>query len=447
MKKNWVFLGGLLAAVLVSLCFFGVRLRIAPRWILSRSLESAIEQLESRFENSPAHLLSDVLDSQGRQQAQLKLETEGKHLGPVVYDMTLLTQLGPNRIQADGSVITGGKVLDISLFLDENFASVSSQGLLEGRYYGITYDTFSDNIRSRQILAALIGEKTISGWEDSVSDLDRAMSREVKLPEWELDEVVSALYGVLALKPQVTRIDTPAGAAPKTDAVIFRATGQEIAELAAPYRDQMTAELLAIIDQWRADVSASVEVTFFLHKGDLVEIHVLVKTATDSTLIFVTLGTNPGKGQLALVITTESATDRSDLSLRIETTSDEGTYREKLRFWQNKNREKTETSLEYAYDLSTGEMDLTILRDGDEARLRLNLAGEEDALTIRSQDVSPLINLFLEKAMESPVICTLTVSPGREVAVPEYRNLDQWSMEELLALLAGFGELLGLKLP
>jgi hypothetical protein len=92
-------------------------------------------------------------------------------------------------------------------------------------------------------------------------------------------------------------------------------------------------------------------------------------------------------------------------------------------------------------------MDLSILRDTDKAQLRLNLEGEGDALTIRSQNAAPLLNLFLKKPMEAPAICTITLSPGREVTVPEYRSLDQWSMEDLFALLAGLGGLLGLKLP
>ena len=157
MKKKWWIFVGVLAALLLSLSCFGVRLRIAPRLVLSRALDNTIAQLDSRFEKSPVHLLANALDSQGRQQARLKLETEEKHLGPVVYDMTLQTQIGPNRIRADGAVITGGKFLDIQLFLDENFAALASQGLLEGRYYGITYETFSRDLRDRQLLTALLG--------------------------------------------------------------------------------------------------------------------------------------------------------------------------------------------------------------------------------------------------------------------------------------------------
>ncbi len=452
MKKKWWIFGGVLAALLLSLCFFAVRLRIAPRLILSGALGTALEQmeeqqLEERFEDSPVQLIAEAMEQEGRQRAEFQLETEQGLLGVVRYDMQLQTQLNPCRVLAKGTVITGGKALDLSLYLDGDYAAVSSESLVEGSYYGITYDTFSRDIRDRQFLAALIGEKTISDWEASVSALDQAMSRDIKLPEWETEDIVSALYGIMALKPRVSRIDTPAGAAAKTDAVIFRATGREIAELAEPYRQQLTPELLAMIEQWRTDEAAFVQVTFFLHKGALVEVHLVMETSLEQTTVFATLGTNPGSGQLALEIMTESGENTGRTRLEIETVSDGETYGEKVRLTQNKNRVQTRTSLEYAYDLSTGEMDLTILRDGDKAQLRLNLAGERDRVTITSQNVTPLLNLFLKKPLESPAICTLRVSPGDDVAVPEYRNLDQWSMEDLFALIKGFGVLLGVQLP
>lgn len=446
MKRKWWLLGGgaVLLSLLLSLCFFGVRVRLAPRLVLSRALGTALEQLEERFADSPVHLFAEAIDPEGRQQATLQLETEQKTLGIVRYDMSVQTQLAPCRILAAGTVVTGGRALDLSLYLDGNFAAVSSQSLVEGSFYGITYDSFSQDIRGRQLLAALIGESTISAWEGSVSDLDTAMSRDVTLPKWGTEDIISALYGVLALKPQVSRIDTPAGGSAKTDAVIFRATGQEIAAAAEPYRGDLSPELLSLIDEWQADASACVEVLFLLHKGALMEIQAVMTSVAVNTRIYVTLGTDPRTGPLNLVIITEAGEDSSNTVLKIETTSDETAYRETFSLSTTANGEQSTFSADYTYDLSTGEMDVTILRDTDKAQLRLNLAGEGESVTITTQDITPLLNLFRETPATGPAICTMTISPGTEISVPEYRNLDQWSMEDLLTLLEGFGGLLGL---
>jgi hypothetical protein len=442
-KTRWI-LSGVLAAMLLSLCFFGIRLRIAPRLILSRALGTALEQLEERFENSPVHLISDALDPKGCQQFDLQLETVQDPLGAVRYDMRLHSQLGPNRIHGSGTVIAGGKALDLSLYLDGDFAAVSSQSLVEGSYYGITYDTFSEDIRSRQFLAALIGDKTISQWEASVSSLDAAMSRDMKLPEWNTKDVVSALYGVLALKPRVSRVDTPTGA---FHAVTFQASLQDIAQAADSYRDNIPAVLMNRLDALKDDPAADACVKFLLNQGKLVQIQAELNSASGHTDIFLDMGLDPKTSQLNLEINMGTGKDASQTRLEVETASDAEAYREKLRFSQRKSNVNRTASVDYVYDLSTGEMDLSILRDAGKAQLRLNLAGEEDSLTVRSQNAAPLLNLFLVKPMEAPAICTITVSPGREVAVPEYRSLGQWSMEDLFALLAGLGGLLGLKLP
>ena len=40
----------------------------------------------------------------------------------------------------------------------------------------------------------------------------------------------------------------------------------------------------------------------------------------------------------------------------------------------------------------------------------------------------------------------MEVTQGREVAVPDYKPFHQWSMEDLMILLRGFGSLLGLSM-
>ena len=442
MKGKWWIPAAVIVLCAVLLCIYPVRLRLAPRWMVSRALGSALEQLENRFEDSPVHLLTQAIDPQSRQKAHVQLETEQAVLGLVRYDMQLCTQLRPCRILAEGNVVAGGKVLDLSVYLDGDFAALSSRSLVEGSYYGITYDTFSENIHSRQLLSALIGEKTISRWEQSVSDLDEAMSREWKLPEFRTEDIVSALYGVMALKPQVNRVETP----PNAHAVTFRASVQEIVQAAEPYRDEIPPELRNLLDALNQDPAAVIRVEFLLHKGNLVQIQGELDSSGAYAQVCVVLGDDPENEPLTVEVITKAGEDDSGISLEIETASDEETYRERLRLTQTRNTVRSTISLDYGFDLSTGEMDLTILRDGEEAQLRMNLAGEKDTLTIISQDVTPLLNLFLKKPLESPAICTMTLSPGSEVDVPQYRNLDQWSLEDLLALLAGFGGLLGIKL-
>lgn len=448
MKRKWWIVGAAaLAAALLSLCFFGVRVRLAPRWVVSRALGTVLTELDSRFEKSPVHMLTSALDREGRQKADLQMETQLEYLGIVRYDMHLNTQLRPCRVQAEGTVVTGGKALDLSLYLDGDFAAVSSKSLVEGNYYGITYDSFSQDIRSRELLAALIGDKTISQWEQSVSKLDAAMSRDVKLPEMDVEDMVSCLYGVLTLKPQVSRVETPAGAAPYAYAVTFEASVQEIVQAAENYRDQIPAEITAWLDRLKTDSEASVKVVYLLSKGDLVQIMLELDALGEYARLSLSLGVDPAISELNADLITKAGDEDCRIRMELDTVSDDESYQERLHIVQTQNHVSKEFSLDYTFDLSTGEMDLSILRDDKTAQLQLNLKGEGDTLTIHSQNVTPFLNLFVKKPLDHPAICTLELSPGGEVAVPEYRNLDQWSVEDLFALLTGLGGLLGLKLP
>ena len=447
-RKWWIPVAAMAAAALISLCFFGVRVRIAPRLVLSRTLDNAIAQLDSRFEKSPVHLLANALDSQGRQQVALKLETENKNLGPVVYDMKVLTQIGPNRIQAEGAVIAGGKVLDVQLFLDENFAALASQGLLEGRYYGITYETFSRDLRERQLLTALLGEQLISDWEEDLLSLGEKMAVDLTLPEFRTEDIRSLLYGVLALKPEMSReeILLPSAGEHTGYGVSFRATGAEISEAAKPYRQQLSGTLLNWIHKMEQDPASEICVKFSLYKGKLIQILAQLNTSGESHECLFYLGEDPAEKTLSLELDTRTGGEARKYSLMIRTEQDEERYEELLHFVKTEMGETKSTTVEYEWDLSSRDMVLEIRQDERKAEQRLNLTGEGEILTIRSQNIRPLLNFLLEQDKVKPAICTLTVSPGGTVTVPEYRNLDQWSWEDLLALITGFGGLLGLKL-
>lgn len=447
-RKWWIPVAAAVAAGLISLCFFGVRVRIAPRLVLSRTLDNAIAQLDSRFEKSPVHLLANALDSQGRQQVALKLETENKNLGPVVYDMKVLTQIGPNRIQAEGAVIAGGKVLDVQLFLDENFSALASQGLLEGRYYGITYKTFSRDLRERQLLTALLGEQLISDWEEDLLSLGEKMAVDLTLPEFGTEDVRSLLYGVLALKPEISReeILLPTVGEHKGFGVSFRATGAEISEAAKPYRQQLSGTLLNWIHKMEQDPASEICVKFSLYKGKLIQILAQLNTSGESHECLFYLGEDPAEKTLSLELDTRNGGEARKYSLMIRTEQDEERYEELLHFVKTEMGETKGTTVEYEWDLSSRDMVLEIRQDERKVEQRLNLTGEGETLTIRSQNIRPLLNFLLEQDKVKPAICTLTVSPGGTVTVPEYRNLDQWSWEDLLALITGFGGLLGLKL-
>ena len=446
-RKLWSIIAASMAAIAISLCFFGVRVRIAPRLVLSGALNKTLAQLDSRYADSPLRILENVLDSAGCYQAELQLETDSDFMGLTRYDMDLKAQLSPLRVTATGTVVTGGKALDISLYLDRDFAAVSSDSLVKGNYYGITYDTFSQDIRSRELLAVLIGEDTVSQWENSVSSLAKTMSADLKLPDFSLSDIRTALYSVLALKPQVSKqqIDI-SGEKAMVYAVSFQTTGQQILEAAQPHQDELTPPLSAWIDKIKQNPDILMKATFYLSRGEIIKLETNMQQTGSSSFVCATVGTGSESEPLTLNWEVKDRNSLDRFSLWVTTNSDSESYQEEIRLNHTRNGIQKSWIIDYDYDLSSSEMDLLLTGNGKQAEVRVHLAAAGKRLTITSQNIAPFIDIFRKKTMKSPAICTFSIMPGQAVVTPEYRNLDQWSMDDLWTLLKGLGSLIGLNI-
>lgn len=447
-RKWWLIAASALAALGISLCFFGVRVRIAPRLVLYGALNDAFDRLEARFEDSPGHMLLDVYNSDGFYRADLQLETKMTLVGPVRYDMDMQIQLQPRRVLGSGTVVAGKKALDLSVFMDGDFAAVSSDGLVEGNFYGICYDTFSQDVQQKDVLSFLIGEETLAGWEKSVSSLDAFMSRETQLPQFSQSDIRAALYAFLTLDPQVSREKLQRnGEQSSVHAITFRATGRQIAKAANPHREELTPEIIDWIDKIKDDPEFYVEAVFYLDRGTLLQLQASLKSSEGGCQITAGLGEPDERQALSVILEITEGEKQARFELSVENSSNNEVYQEKILFSSIKNGKNQTYCADYTYDLSSSEMDMNLTKNGEESRIRMHLAGEGEKLTITTQDITPLINLFREKPMKTPAVCTLTLMQSTEIAVPEYRNLDQWSLEDLWTLIKGLGSLIGIHLP
>ena len=103
-----------------------------------------------------------------------------------------------------------------------------------------------------------------------------------------------------------------------------------------------------------------------------------------------------------------------------------------------------QTQLDYCWEPATGK--LTI---GWEQPIALNLAQNESGFTIQTEDFDLLMDLLMDRKPETerkPVTCTMTLQKGAAITTPGYKNLDSWSLEDLITLVEGIGSLFGLKI-
>lgn len=438
MKKKWylVLIAAVLAAAAGVFCFRdALMVRLFPRVVLTKAVAATFEELDTRFENSPVHILAKGLDPDLCQDVSLKLDTGTKFAGVVHYNLLLNTQTGPNRISGSGTVTYGGGTLDLQLYADENFASVTSESLTEGTAYGITFDTFREDIGSHPLLRMLIGEDVLNDWDASISGFADKMRGSYTLPEWTAEDIRTAITGALALKPQVS-----AGTEKGSYIITFRADGAEIAQAAEKYRDQIPKNLLPAVDALAED--GQIEVVFFLLDEKLTAINCSASLGADTYRIETALG------QTLTVQFRAEGPDRVErTAVTIQTQSDAETYRETIHLSQTRNGVQSAWVADYSRDLSTGEMTLNLVKDGKQHPVRLNLSAEGESFTLHCQEFERILSLISGKEPSGPAICTLTVSPGEGIpGHPQYRNLSEWSLEDFYLLLTRLGTLVGLKL-
>ncbi len=287
-KKKWLLI--LLAAVLavaaaVFVFWDSIAIYVAPKAVLSGALQAAMEDLQEYYGQSPVSLLAGHLDAEGRYRATMDMETEDALLGSVQYNMTAELNLQNNRIAAQGVVTTAQNDLDLSVYLDRDFMALSSEDLLGGAYYGIAYETFSQDIRAIPLLSMFVSESVLSQWDGSVAGIQSAMNRSYQLPqlpEVSQTQIQGALAAVLLLPSDVARVQmTVNGEYADCFRISYNAQGEQVGALLGNVMDVGDG------------ADASVVAHFYLHEKELVMAQVNAAAGENSLRCVLELNLGP----------------------------------------------------------------------------------------------------------------------------------------------------------
>lgn len=444
-NKWWVMLiaAVLIAAVVIFSFWDAIVIRVAPKMVLSKALTNTVSALGTRLEGSPITVLAGGADKSGRNTIDFQLDTVNSLLGDVRYNMTAQTEGTPRRICAEGTVLSNDSTLDLSVYLDANFAAVSSQSLLGGNFYGITYETFSEDIRSMPLLAYMIGEKTIGQWETSVSELQEAMAKTYEMPQFSKEDMQAMLAGVLALKAEVSR-DTLTWNAQEREAhcVTFTAAGPEIASAAENYTEELSAELQELVGRLKSDPDSALRASFFIYEDVVAKFSCDLTVQDDKLQLELLLGEDAARDDLDIAVIHRTEDSLEKWSVGVSTEYDEVSYGETLTVVRIVDGVQDRTVMDYDWDIASGDM----LLDLGDSTVRLNLQATETGFRLSTDQFEALMSAFRDEKKTGNSACTMTVTKGASISTPEYKNFDQWSGDDLLTLLGGLGSLFGLQI-
>ena len=411
-KKKWLLL--LIPAVLLLAAALVWFLYLSPRMTLSNAADDALSKLEQRLAESPVPILASGYDESGRNTTSLALTVSDG----VQYDMQVQTDLTSNQILADGTIRIDGKALNLSAYLDKEFAAITSEDLFKGGYYGITYDTFSSDVRSFPLLSRLIPSATLSKLDSSVEKLQVYMNRTrqiPQLPEVQEEDIHKLILGLLVLKSDVHKETlTVDGQSLECLRFDYSATGEQAGTLLGYLMD--TGGLS------QGDINAS----FCLYGKTLVAVRCDGRAGENRAALRLDLGQDAAQG------VDEPA---PELGFRLIGGPEHG---DALADGRGVIVAFGTQSISCDWQPKTGDMVLTL---PGKSPISLNLSQAQDGFQIQTKDFAALIGINSQKGFDS----TMTVRKGSAITTPKYKNLDEWSLDDLLVLLGSIGGLLGFK--
>ena len=425
----------LVVAILTVVFWDAVVLYVAPKVVLKTALTQTVESLKNRFREDPIWILLDAAEPEGQYTADVKLDTTYDVLGATSFDMTVSTDLSANQIEAVGTVKTANAVLPLTVYLDSQFMSVASDDLLGGNRYGITYETFGSDIRSIPLLSFLIPEATLQEWETSVSDVQKAMQFDYavpQIPEVSPEDMQKLMLGILALPCKAEQ-----------EELLMQGNPYECRKLTYSADGEAVTGILGQVWNGAEEGNGSVAVSFWLWEKTLIKVDVDAASGDNRLAIALELGTDPAVSPLSLEITQLKNGVQEKTAVMVQTQWIDNWY---LQSWNIRTGEEGRA---ISYHWNSADNRLKLFLDGQDEAIEMKLAETETGIYLETKDLAQLLSgLSKEKGKDSEtdIFCAATISKGAEMTTPEYKNLDQWSLKDLMVLLNGLGSLLHLEI-
>ena len=429
-RKWWLIIAGFLITALIIFAVFwqSFVIYIMPKTVLAAALSDTISSLEDRFQASPMAVLARGLDSHGNT-VMLQLDTSNERLGDIRYEMDMQIEHNPRRIYGQGQAISKTKTLDLEIYMDGTFSAFSSKGLLQGRFYGIDYHSFARDLENNRILMLLLGSNTVSEWKGKILQLQNIMNTTVSVPEVPDLDFKKLIPALMVLDVEVEKENILIEGEPVAcHEISFESTGAQILEGIG----YLGTELPLAIDP-----NAQVDFSFFLQDDVLRKVELSIDSADSETEIQLLIGTYD-----TFCLIRDSFGFRE---IAVHTEYDDLLYRETISLNQSRSNVATNMQVEYSWNRSSGDGEVSVSKDNQVDQLTLNLQKGERGFLLKCDDFEGLMHIVSGMPDSGNSQCTMEVLKDAQVNTPEYKSLHQWSMDDMLILLSGVGDLLGLK--
>lgn len=465
----------LVIAIVIALLWNPLMLRLNPKGVLAKALVQATAQLSERSSGSPLVLMGSALADTENYTVLGNLNgSDG--FSDIDVDMAIYWNSVQARHQTDFRMEYQDEYLDLSIYADADSLAVASERLLSGEYYGITYDTFSEDIRGSELFSA-VDEQTLSALEQLVQvfhdTYETAADQKPISGEYAvvitdfangLDAVVGSAERKLNAKEQ--KLDTITMTVTYKQISSLMEQLLEIAEDDEALQNMLTGGInMEGVDVWDEyvseyeymidafyDTEGEIVVTFYLYKNDLVAIGMDTvceyEGAEGEIHIDLNLGRDPAADDIVLSMIIVDEGEEAEILCTLTTEKDGSSFTETVLIDASiPGEEGVAAELSYGWDMDSGDLTIAVVGVEDmEFSMDLTLEQTENGFALSVDDLYGALSATgMEDAQDYADLKLgfyIEVMKGAEITVPEYKNIDQWTQDDLLALameLQNFG--------
>lgn len=193
----------LVIALAVMLLWKPLSVRLAPEMVLAKAAANTMADIKARNEGSPFVMLSNAVGETKQHTVDIAFDYHDDYAGDISLDMTAQYDMENRKSLVDISMSMYEITVDAEAYLDSSALAMRMDQVTGETYYGIVFDTFSEDIRNNSLLYDAIGEEMMCYLEEYVDMLQESLNNED--PELALSDAYGEILKeyLAELKPAV----------------------------------------------------------------------------------------------------------------------------------------------------------------------------------------------------------------------------------------------------
>lgn len=399
---------------------------IAPKLVLYSALNHSFVCLEERWEKHPMNLFSQILGGDGEYSAEIDLYAPDLVCGFSGVSGNVDMDYDNKQIKLMGSTISDDDCCNVGFYLDREMAAFHSEKLDSDLFYAVAYDTFSEDIRNIPLVSLFSDMPIFVQWESALQAMKAAMNitaphnYNLNIPIQSIREFLKVF---LLLPCKIERSDS------------WLNTGFSCCKITYSLDDR-TSVMLEKFGIGLKDVLEGGKVSFILHRNHLVQVHAEAEINREIYMVTLMTTENPafGKAQLSISGNTTDA-------VAVTVSSNQG-KQVLSEIWEVSFEGRTV----YASISYSGSCSYVTLCSEDK-KTAFTIRSTDSGICFSTTDLMGLFSLLKpEKIYDKSISCSAIVRKGERIAVPKFKYLREWTLDEFAGILTVLAPVFGWKL-